>query len=55
MKVLDFVFTLAAGLLFGFGLAWSTMIRPEAILAFLNLQDMGCCWCWGAQLASICW
>ncbi|MBV2234420.1 MAG: YeeE/YedE family protein [Sterolibacterium sp.] len=41
MKILDVTFTLAAGLLFGFGLAWSTMIRPEAILAFLNLQDMG--------------
>lgn len=41
MKMLDVTFTLVAGLLFGFGLAWSTMIRPEAILAFLNLQDMG--------------
>lgn len=41
MKTLDILFTLAAGLLFGFGLAWSTMIRPEAVLAFLNLQDMG--------------
>ncbi len=31
----------AAGALFGFGLAWSTMIRPEAVLAFLRLQDAG--------------
>jgi uncharacterized membrane protein YedE/YeeE len=41
MKALDFVFTLAAGLLFGFGLAWSTMIRPEAVLDFLNFRDLG--------------
>ena len=32
---------LLAGLLFGFGLAWSTMVRPEAILSFLLLHDMG--------------
>lgn len=41
MKALDFVFTLAAGLLFGFGLAWSTMIRPEAVLDFLNFRNLG--------------
>lgn len=40
-STLDLVFTLAAGLLFGFGLAWSTMTRPEAVLAFLNFQDLG--------------
>lgn len=33
--------TLASGALFGFGLAWSTMIRPESVLAFLNFQDLG--------------
>lgn len=38
---LDGVLTLASGLLFGFGLAWATMIRPESILAFLTLQDLG--------------
>lgn len=32
---------LVAGALFGFGLAWSTMIRPEAVLAFLRFQDLG--------------
>lgn len=41
MKILDFISTLAAGLLFGFGLAWSTMIRPEAVLDFLNFNDLG--------------
>lgn len=32
---------LLAGALFGFGLAWSTMIRPEVILQFLLLHDFG--------------
>lgn len=41
MKALDRFFTLASGLLFGFGLAWATMIRPESVLAFLTLQDLG--------------
>src|SRR5262249_8753429 len=35
------MFTLAAGTLFGAGLAWSTMLRPEVVLAFLHLQDLG--------------
>lgn len=33
--------TLAAGALFGFGLAWSTMVKPEVVLGFLRGQDMG--------------
>jgi len=33
--------TLAAGALFGFGLSFSTMIRPEVVLSFLRLQDFG--------------
>jgi uncharacterized membrane protein YedE/YeeE len=32
---------LVAGALFGFGLAWSTMIRPEVVLSFLRFQDLG--------------
>lgn len=35
------VATLASGLLFGFGLSWSTMIRPESVLAFLTFSDLG--------------
>ncbi|MBS1138728.1 MAG: YeeE/YedE [Proteobacteria bacterium] len=38
---IDHVATLASGILFGFGLAWSTMIRPESVLAFLTFQDFG--------------
>lgn len=33
--------TLAAGALFGFGLALSGMIRPEVVLAFLQFRDGG--------------
>ena len=32
---------LASGVLFGFGLSLSTMIRPEIVLGFLRLSDMG--------------
>jgi len=34
-------FVLASGALFGFGLALSTMVKPEVVLAFLLWQDMG--------------
>ena len=40
-RVLDHLFTLASGVLFGFGLAWATMIRPESVLAFLTFHDLG--------------
>lgn len=40
-KALATLATLASGLLFGFGLAWSTMIRPESVLAFLTFRDFG--------------
>lgn len=33
--------TLAAGVLFGFGLSYSTMVRPEVVLSFLRFQDFG--------------
>jgi len=33
--------TLVGGALFGFGLALSTMIRPEVVLSFLRFQDFG--------------
>lgn len=33
--------TLAAGALFGFGLALSSMIRPEVVLGFLQARDLG--------------
>ncbi|MCK9283530.1 MAG: YeeE/YedE family protein [Rhodocyclaceae bacterium] len=33
--------TFACGLLFGFGLAYATMIRPESVLNFLTFRDFG--------------
>jgi uncharacterized membrane protein YedE/YeeE len=35
------VVTLAAGALFGFGLALSGMVRPEVVLSFLRFSDFG--------------
>jgi uncharacterized membrane protein YedE/YeeE len=35
------LWTLASGVLFGFGLALSTMVRPEVVLDFLLGRDMG--------------
>jgi len=32
---------LLCGALFGFGLAWSGMIKPEVVLSFLTFQDYG--------------
>jgi uncharacterized protein len=32
---------LVAGALFGFGLALSTMVRPEVVLSFLRFSDLG--------------
>ena len=41
MKAAPITFVLAAGALFGFGLALSTMVRPEVVLDFLLWRDMG--------------
>jgi uncharacterized membrane protein YedE/YeeE len=35
------VFVAICGALFGFGLALSTMVKPEVVLAFLLWRDMG--------------
>jgi uncharacterized membrane protein YedE/YeeE len=34
-------FVLASGMLFGFGLALSTMVKPEVVIDFLLWRDMG--------------
>lgn len=36
-----FLAVLAGGALFGFGLALSTMVRPDVVLSFLRFQDFG--------------
>jgi uncharacterized membrane protein YedE/YeeE len=45
--------TLAAGMLFGFGLSLSTMIRPEVVLGFLRLQDWGLMLVMGGAVAVV--
>ena len=51
MKTIRVMATLVAGMLFGFGLALSTMIQPEVILNFLQLRDMGLLLVMGGALA----
>lgn len=41
MTPAKFVTVLVCGVLFGFGLALSTMVSPEIVLSFLRLHDFG--------------
>lgn len=41
MRTRTFLVAVVAGTLFGFGLAFATMTRPEVVLAFLRWQDFG--------------
>lgn len=41
MNARALAFVAASGALFGFGLALSTMVKPEVVLAFLMWRDMG--------------
>ena len=41
MKPASLLFVLLSGILFGFGLAFSTMVKPEVVLSFLRFTDMG--------------
>lgn len=41
MNLPQLLAVLAAGTLFGFGLALSTMVKPEVVLSFLRFQDYG--------------
>jgi len=45
--------TLLAGALFGFGLSFSTMIRPEVVLSFLRFQDFGLMLVMGGAVAVV--
>lgn len=45
--------TLAAGMLFGFGLSYSTMVRPEVVLGFLRFQDFGLMLVMGGAVAVV--
>lgn len=41
MSLGKFLAVLIGGALFGFGLALSTMVRPEVVLSFLRFEDFG--------------
>jgi uncharacterized membrane protein YedE/YeeE len=41
MTPLQFLAVLVSGMLFGLGLAVSTMVSPEVVLSFLRFQDFG--------------
>jgi len=43
----------AGGVLFGFGLAFSGMARPEVVLSFLQLRDLGLLLVMAAALAVL--
>lgn len=41
MKTSSLVSVLLAGALFGFGLSYASMIKPEVVLSFLRFEDFG--------------
>jgi hypothetical protein len=45
--------TLVAGMLFGFGLSYATMVRPEVVLSFLRFQDWGLMLVMGGAVAVV--
>jgi len=50
-RVLSGIMVVVSGALFGFGLALSTMIRPEVVLDFLRFTDFGLLLVLGGALA----
>lgn len=48
MKTSSLACVLLAGALFGFGLSYSSMIKPEVVLSFLRFEDFGLLWVLGA-------
>ncbi len=41
MSAATLAVALITGIVFGFGLSYSAMVRPEVILSFLTFQDLG--------------
>ena len=52
-QLLSALSTLAAGALFGFGLSYSTMVKPEVILSFLRFSDFGLMLVMGGALGVV--
>ncbi len=48
MKNSSMISVLIAGVVFGFGLSYSSMIKPEVVLSFLRFEDFGLLWVLGA-------
>ena len=48
MKIKSLVAVLIAGALFGFGLSYAAMIKPEVVLSFLRFEDFGLLWVLGS-------
>ena len=53
IKFLNMLATLVSGVLFGFGLAVSTMIQPEVVLSFLRFTDLGLLLVMGGAVALV--
>jgi uncharacterized membrane protein YedE/YeeE len=51
MKASTLIVALLTGIVFGFGLSYSAMIKPEVILAFLRSQDLGLLFVLGGAVA----
>ncbi|MBC8022526.1 MAG: YeeE/YedE family protein [Burkholderiales bacterium] len=51
MSARALLFVAVAGALFGFGLALSTMVQPEVVIAFLLWRDMGLALVLGGAIA----
>lgn len=48
MRTSSLVSVLISGVLFGFGLSYATMVKPEVVLSFLRFEDLGLLWVLGA-------
>ncbi len=57
MKPGSLVAILISGMVFGFGLALSTMVKPEVVLSFLRFQDFGLLMVLGgaATVTAVCY
>lgn len=51
MNKATFFVALVTGIVFGFGLSYSTMIKPEVVLDFLRFKDMGLLFVLGGAVA----
>lgn len=48
MKNSSLFMVLLAGIIFGFGLSFASMIQPEVVLSFLRFEDFGLLWVLGS-------